>query len=148
MADLIEFNATAVVQEIERVRRKLDAMPDKLQKKVLRPATRAAGKVVLDRVKSNTPVDTGELRKSWRLRALRRSRKFKDRVGVRVYTGVRGATRTFSGETFYGSFLEFGAPGAGIPPLGFVARSAKEAVPGATSAFLQALRAKLLEVTK
>ena len=50
------------------------------------------------------PVDKGALRRSLKIRALKRSRKNKHTVGVRVVTGED----FFKGEQFYGAFLEFG----------------------------------------
>ncbi|MGE0193556.1 MAG: HK97-gp10 family putative phage morphogenesis protein [Planctomycetota bacterium] len=52
------------------------------QKKVFRPALRAGGKVILAAIKARVPRKTGNLRKSIKLRASRRSRK---RIGVAVF---------------------------------------------------------------
>ncbi len=52
------------------------------QKKVFRPALRAGGKVILTAVKARVPRKTGNLRRSLKLRASRRSRK---RIGVAVF---------------------------------------------------------------
>jgi HK97 gp10 family phage protein len=52
------------------------------QKKVFRPALRAGGKVIVAAIKARVPKRTGNLRKSIKLRASRRSRK---RIGVAVF---------------------------------------------------------------
>ena len=56
------------------------------QRKVMRTAQRAAFKPLLKQIKSAVPVDTGDLRKSIKLRALKRSRV---RSGVYIRTGTR-----------------------------------------------------------
>jgi len=52
------------------------------QKKVFRPALRVGGKVILTSIKARVPRKTGNLAKSIKLRASRRSRK---RIGVAVF---------------------------------------------------------------
>jgi len=56
------------------------------QRKVMRKSQRAAFKPVLKSAKANAPVRTGKLKKSLKLRALKRSR---NRSGVFVRTGTR-----------------------------------------------------------
>jgi len=80
----------------------LKTLDDKLAKKVYREAMRAAAKPILETAKANAPVVTGALRKSLKIRAIKRTRK--GRVGVVISTD-KGF---FKGETFYGSFIEFG----------------------------------------
>lgn len=146
MADLITTNVDDLARQIAGIQKQLKELPDRLQKKALRPATRAAGKELLKIVKDNTPVKSGLLKRSFKVRALKRSRRNKNRVGVRVYSGVNPSSRTFSGETFYGAFIEFGAPGAGIAPRGFVAQAGKQGQTPARQAFVAELRKRLVEV--
>lgn len=84
--------------------RKFAALPPKLQKKILRPALRAAAKIVLDQAKANAPVQSGRLKKSLKVKAAKRSRKTKHEVAINVIT----ATGWFTGEAFYAPFQEFG----------------------------------------
>lgn len=77
----------------------------KVQKKVLRPALRAAAKIIQTEAKARAPVKSGALRDSIKVRAGARTRKGIVRVNVEMGEG------NFKGETFYGAFLEYGAPG-------------------------------------
>lgn len=70
-------------------------------KKALRTASREGAKVVARAAKAKVPKDTGTLRRSIRVRSIKRSRV---KVGSRVITGEG----FFKGETFYGGFVEFG----------------------------------------
>lgn len=85
----------------KELQRKLKALPLILQKKILRSAMRAGGKIVLDSAKQRVPVDTGALQASLKLRAMKRS---KNVLGVQILTG-KGF---FVGKQFYGAFLELG----------------------------------------
>lgn len=90
------------IQGDKQLIRKFNELPVKVEKTIARKATREAGRPMLAEAKRNAPVATGKLRKSLKLRALRRSRK--GRVGVTVGT----SNREFSGEQFYGAFQEYG----------------------------------------
>ena len=79
--------------------------------KFMRKATREAVKeIVMPKVKARVPVETGELESSLKVRALKRSRT---RLGSGVTLKGGDApgefkNPLFSGDTFYGGFLEFG----------------------------------------
>lgn len=82
--------------------RNLKRLPVKIQRKILREESRKTAKAILLPVaKERVPKQTGALRKSIKVRALKRSTV---RTGVRV--GY--AAKDFAGDTFYGSFLEYG----------------------------------------
>ena len=70
----------------------------KLQKKALRPVTRAMAKIVLIDARANAPHVTGELAKRLKVRALPRSRKSQ---GHGVSALMPGS------DVFYALFLEF-----------------------------------------
>ena len=76
----------------------LKKLPLVAQKKVFRPALRAAARPILVSAKARVPVKTGKLRRSLRVRSIRRTRK---RIGVKVVS-------FFVGEAFYGGPVEFG----------------------------------------
>ena len=82
--------------------RKLKALPRKVAKKILRQALRAGAKIILAQAKANAPVATGQLKKSLKVRAMKRTRK--GTVGFKVQTKAGD----FKGDEFYGSFLEYG----------------------------------------
>lgn len=66
---------------------RLKALPATLEKKALRQALRQAFKPVLAEARAETPADTGRLRKSLKLRALKTKRR--GRLGVVIATGTR-----------------------------------------------------------
>lgn len=92
----------------KKLDRTLKEMEPKLAKKGIRKATRAAAKVVLADAKRRAPRgDTGKLERSLGVRTAKGGR------GKRLRRGTIGhavVTREglFSGEAFYGGFLEFG----------------------------------------
>ena len=86
----------------DELRRNLATLEPRVAKKVIRRALRAGSKIILDRAKATSPVLTGALRNSLRVRAMTRMRK--SVLGMKVVTG-KGF---FTGETFYGAFVEFG----------------------------------------
>ncbi len=88
-------------KQLEKV---FDQFEVNLRKKIARKAIRKAAKPVRDTAIARAPVDTGLLKKSIKVRAMKRSRKNKHTVAVRVVTGEG----FFKGEAFYGGFLEYG----------------------------------------
>ncbi len=86
----------------EDLKARLKALPLKVQRKVVRPAMRDAGKIVLAAAKQDVPRRTGRLQQSLKVRAQNRTRK--GTIGVNVTAG--GAF--FRGPTFYGGFVEYG----------------------------------------
>lgn len=73
------------------------------QRRIVRKATREGLRPVLTAAKANAPRKSGRLRKSIKLRAMKRSRT---KVGARITTGTAGSD--FQGKTYYGAFQEFG----------------------------------------
>lgn len=72
-------------------------------KGAIRTAARAAMKPMQRAVKDNAPVESGNLRRSIKVRALPRSRK---RIGISVATNKRDPA--FNGKSFYGGPTEHG----------------------------------------
>lgn len=87
----------------EELNRKLATLKGPQQKAALRKASRTALKPVADQAKANAPKRSGRLRRSIKVRALKRSRS---RIGSRVTSS--GTDNNFKGRTFYGAFQEFG----------------------------------------
>lgn len=82
---------------------RLKALPLKVQRRVVRPAMREAGKVVLEAARNTVPIgETGRLSRSLKVRAKKRTRK--GTIGVNVTAGAS----LFSGPAYYGGFVEFG----------------------------------------
>lgn len=64
----------------------LAALPEKLERRVVTRATRAAGKFFLTLAKGRAPKETGKLAQTLKLKSLKRR---KGRVGVSIQTGTR-----------------------------------------------------------
>ena len=82
--------------------RMLNALGSTKARAVHRRAIRKAARPILSAAKSNAPVDSGALRNSLTIRAIKKSRRG---VGVRVTNKVG---HDFKGKQFYGGFQEFG----------------------------------------
>lgn len=85
----------------ERLVRDFEALPGKIQKKIGRKVLRAGAKIVADKAKILAPVDTGALRRSIKVRAMKRSRT---RIGYIAFSNVR-----------YAFAVEYGRPRKGVP---------------------------------
>lgn len=90
----------------EQVAAALGKLPGKVQKKLVRKAMRPPGKVILQKVKAATPVRHGVLRKSLKLRALKRSRF---RMGMMIPLPTRDALGiSATARSYYPTALEYG----------------------------------------
>jgi len=94
---------TVQTDGFEHIQKLLRQLPPILQKGALRKGIRAGAKIIAEEARRRVPVDTGALRKSIKVRAATRLRK-KTAVGVRVVAGEGD----YKGDTFYGSFIEYG----------------------------------------
>lgn len=95
------------------LQRALDAFIPRLQRKIVRRSARAAARPVLATAKALVPKDERQLERTLKIRALPRSRKNRDVIGVRVTTD-RKALEQIHRETpgvFNPHWAEFGAPG-------------------------------------
>jgi len=93
-AKLVDFQVRALQRMLENV-------PKKLRNKILRQELRKGAKILVPPSKAATTVRTGTLRRAVKVRAQKRSQKS---VGVFVGYSEKG----FTGDTFYGAFLEWG----------------------------------------
>lgn len=80
------------------------ALPEGMQKRGLRKATREVAKITRDVALDMVPERSGALARSLKVRARKRTRKYPHTVATSVITGEE----LFSGEAYYGGFLEFG----------------------------------------
>jgi len=96
------IGGTIQIRGGEKLAAALEALGPAMEKKILRSAMREAAKPILDDAKRRAPVLTGQLRKSLKIRSIKRNRQ--GQVGVVIST-EKGF---FKGETFYGAFHEFG----------------------------------------
>lgn len=94
---------TIVLTGDKELNRKLALLKSSKAKLAIRKASRIALRPVVDEARANAPKKTGRLKRSIKLRSIKRSRS---RVGSRVTSS--GTDNNFKGRTFYGGFLEFG----------------------------------------
>lgn len=90
------------VEGLKQANAKLRALPEKLQRKVLRPAMQKAGAVIQAEAQIRAPRRTGLL-----------ATKIKTRIGYsrakqRMRATVNTAAKDYTGHAFYASFLEYG----------------------------------------
>lgn len=103
--DFIDIDFTGEV----KLMKALSRLEKKEAAKIVRPALRAGGKVVLEETKRRVPVDRGELRRSLKLRAARSSRR-RGAIGVRINTGTREELGIPPWvKSYYPAHLELGA---------------------------------------
>jgi HK97 gp10 family phage protein len=109
------IEAKLVDVQVRALQRMLENVPKKLRNKILRQELRKGAKALVPPSKAATPARTGKLRRAVKVRAQKRSQKS---VGVFVGYSEKG----FTGDTFYGSFLEWGWRGgkrkSGVEVLG------------------------------
>jgi len=89
------------IEGAKELEKKLLSFEPKLGRKIIRQALRAGAKVIHTAAKANVPVDTGALKQSLKVKAMRKRRHS---YGVMVAT----SDGWFKGDEFYGAFLEFG----------------------------------------
>lgn len=108
-----------IIKGFAEVEAALRELPKRVAKKVIQQALRKAAIPVLKAVQQATPVDTGALLKSEKIRALKRSRKY---FGISV---ILGSKKFYTGSAFYGAFVQFGhksRSGSEVPPNDFMTR--------------------------
>ena len=123
----------------KRLNKKLAKLAGKDARKVIRKAVRPALKVVQKQAKKEAPRDTGALRRAIRVRAIKRSRT---RVGASVVLGAP----FFTGDTFYGSFLEFGTNR--IKARGFMKAAAEKKKRQALAIYKRGIRNGIIGLAK
>lgn len=96
------ISGTIQIRGGEELAAALESCGKVMERKILRTAMRQAAAPILAEAKRRAPVLTGQLRKSLRIRSLKR--KVNGQVGVVIST----AKGFFKGDEFYGAFHEFG----------------------------------------
>lgn len=109
----VEFSLKGI-PEVEKALLDLDK---KVSKKLLLQGMRAAMKPMKEAVKSNVPVQSGDMQRAVKIRALPRSRTS---FGVTVQIGEKD----FVGKTWYAAVVEFGS--SKQPPQGNLRRAFDE----------------------
>jgi hypothetical protein len=88
-------------RQVDKISRMLLTLPKAIRNKILRQELRKFGKELVAPSKAATPARSGKLRKSVKVRAQKRTRS-----SVGVVVGY--SEKPFTGDTFYGAFLEWG----------------------------------------
>jgi len=86
----------------KQLERKLNELPKRIRRKVLSQSLRAGAKIIQAEAKARVPKDTGELRRSIKVRV----GKVKNRGDVKIIV-ITGAG-DFKGDQYYGAFVEYG----------------------------------------
>jgi|CXWL01.1.fsa_nt_gi HK97 gp10 family phage protein len=110
MAILNTVGGTEVVHGMREVALNLEGFPEKLQRKALATALRAAGRVVRDIARSKVPVKSGKLRRSIRVTIVRKGGNFTARI-------IAGR-RVKKDDPFYAWMVEGGTKAHEIRPKG------------------------------
>ena len=97
-------NAPFEVTGIAAVDRKLSKFPDKLQKKMITKSLRKAAKLIQSSAVGRVAADSGNLKRSIKVKSKKRSRKNAHIVGIRVLTNWK----TYKGDFNPAAFVEFG----------------------------------------
>lgn len=122
---------------VNRIDKKLNRLPTKLQKKVIRQAIRDGLKLVKAETVMQAPRDTGLTAKSVKVRALKGRQRGRIAMEVSISGKVPGLIKTSeSGErVFYPAVVEYGAKDH--PPNPFMRRSFVAAGPTARELTMQ-----------
>jgi HK97 gp10 family phage protein len=94
-------------RQVAVLNRMLTGLPKKIRNKILREELRKAAKTLIAPSKAATPVRTGKLRKSVKVRSVKNAKGTKA-ANKSIQFAVGYSDKNFQGDTFYGSFLEFG----------------------------------------
>ena len=122
-------------KELNRKLKKLG----KDSKKAVKKATKPALKPVMEESRNLAPVKTGALRRSIKVRALKRSR---------VWVGSRVTTALGKGQNqFYGAFQEYGTK-RGITPKLFMTRAAERKRQQALGIYKRELANQIIAIAK
>ena len=121
-------------------------MEAKIQKKVARHAMRVAAKsIILPAAKRRVPVLSGALKRSLKVKAMKRSRS---RIGVAVEAG----DGFFKGEQYYSGMVEFGwkddKRGRSAPAHPFLRPAGYESEPQVQALIVADIRKALAELGK
>lgn len=126
------MKVTVKIEGIDRLMSKLrDVMKTKARKAV-RKGSRPAAKIVAAKAKDLVPVDTGELKKVIKVRALPKSRK---------WAGAMATVKVEGGPTYYGGFVELGTKK--MRARHFMRRAAELSRAAASRAFVEGMAEEL-----
>lgn len=128
------------IKGLEELIKKLNDLPDKLEKKVIRAAVRQGANIIKDKAKRYVPVDKGDLRDSIKVSGARAQK------GVIAFR-IRPTKNKQKGKSvFYGYFQEFGTSKMAAHP--FMRPAYDEAGEDVLNKVIDTVKSKLDKVTK
>jgi len=98
------------IEGVKKLEKRLKSLEPKVGKGIVRGALKDAAKPLLQEAKERVPVKSGDLKKSLRVRTMKRK---KGRYGVEMAT----KDGWFKGDQYYGAFLEFGTKNMPAKPF-------------------------------
>lgn len=115
---------TVKISGIPEIQKKFEALPAKMQRKLLRSAMTKVARIVVAEAKARVPVDTGELRKSIKVAGLAGGRG----AGLAARGGGKAAPigKRVRATTPYAHIIEKGRKNAGAQPFLAPALESKE----------------------
>lgn len=125
----------------------LEKLPARLESKVLRQAARAVAKEIVPTAKANAPKDTGAIRRTIKVRAVKGKR---GSIAVRVRTGTREELAKFhpkraeeilTSKWYYPAAVEYGYSRNGVtaPPNAYMRRALRSHAESGKRAMRRAL---------
>jgi HK97 gp10 family phage protein len=127
------------IHGLEEIIRKLNALPDKLENKVVRAAIRQGANIIKEKAKSYVPIDTGDLKKSIKVTGTRYQKgkiSFVIRPSGNKKKGV---------SVFYARFIENGTSKMHAQP--FMRPAFDESGDEVLNKTIEVIKSKLLEAT-
>src|SRR4051794_26574427 len=92
-------------------------LPSKVEKQIARKSLRQGTKIIQKAARDDSPVDTGQLRRSLKIKTMKRK---KGRIGMIVQASPKGLP---SNKSFYAAFIQYGSKKRGIAPNPFMLRA-------------------------
>lgn len=128
------------IEGLEQLISKLNSLPDKLEKKVVRTAVRKGAILIRNKAREKAPIGTGTLKKSIKIRS--------NRAGNGVVSFKIGPTNDKKKGTdiFYGRFQEFGT--SKMPAHPYMRPAYDESESEVLDAVINEIKSKLNEAIK
>lgn len=128
------------IKGLEQLISKLNNLPEKLEKKVIRAAVRKGAILVRNKAREKVPVKTGTLKKSIKIRS--------NRVANGIISFKIGPTndKKKGTDVFYGRFIEFGTSKMAAKP--FMRPALDESETEVLNVVIDNIKSKLEEGTK
>lgn len=98
------------IDGVKEIQAKLAALEPKVGRRIVRTALRKAAKPILTMARALVPVDSGDLKRSIKIRNLKKRRRS---YAIAVGTGPGW----FQGDEYYGGIVEFGADNVAAQPF-------------------------------